>query len=374
MKVPYLDLEAHHRPYREEFLRSIGEVIDSAAFAGGPYVETFEREFAEYCGTRHAIGVGNGTEALFFALLALDVGAGDEVISPPNTFVAIAEAVERCGAKLVFVDIDERTYNLDPRLLEAAITKRTKVIVPAHLFGQIADMDAILKIAQAHGVKVLEDAAQAHGARYRGKRAGRFGVAATFSFYPGKNLGALGEAGAVVTDDDAIAEKILVLRNHGQSPKAHHALVGWNGRMDGIQAAVLSIKLRNLDRSNGRRCMVAQRYREQLAGLDDLVLPYADARGEHVYHIFAVRAPERDRLMRSLERRGIGCSVHYPICIHLQEAYRGLGYQLGDFPIAERCAASLISLPMYPELEDEQIDYVCSALAEELPVRKIAAS
>ena len=259
-KVPFLDLLSHHRPHREEFLASIAEVIDTGAFAGGRFVDQFEKEFADYCDAKFAIGVANGTDALWLALLALGVGPGDEVITVPATFIATAEAITYCGATPVFVDVDEQTYNMDPQLLEAAITPKTKAIIPVHLFGQMADMDPILAIANAHGIPVVEDSAQGHGARNKGRRAGSLGAAGCFSFYPGKNLGAFGEGGAVVTDDEELATRIRMFRDHGQEKKYHHKVVGWNCRLDGIQGAVLSIKLRHLDANNQLRRDRAAQY------------------------------------------------------------------------------------------------------------------
>src|SRR5438874_4136621 len=286
MQVPFLDLKAHHEPMREELVSVIQEVIDSAAFAGGPYVAKFEQDFAAFCGVPYAIGVGNGTDALWLSLLALGIGAGDEVITTPMTFMATAEAISFCGAKPVFVDIDERTYTLDPRLLERAIGPRTKAIIPVHLFGQTADMDPILEIARRHGLHVIEDACQAHGAEYKGRKAGTMGIAGCFSFYPGKNLGALGEAGAVVTRDEDLKNKIQMLRDHGQAKKYHHAVVGWNARMDGIQGAALGVKLKRLNRSNEARQAHARAYGEQLAEVEELVLPAEAEYGRHVYHLY----------------------------------------------------------------------------------------
>ncbi len=266
MKVPFLDLKAHHQPIRNELNQAIGEVIETGAFAGGPFVAAFERDFAAYCGTRFAVGLGNGTDALWLSLLALGVGPGDEVITVPSTFMATAEAISFCGARPVFVDIDERTYTMDPGLLERAITPRTRAIIPVHLFGQMADMDPILEIARRHGLPVVEDACQAHGALYKGRKAGSLGVAGCFSFYPGKNLGALGEAGAVVTNDSELEGRIKVLRDHGQARKYHHSRIGWNARMDGIQGAVLRVKLKRLETANSRRRANARIYEELLGG------------------------------------------------------------------------------------------------------------
>lgn len=372
MHVPFLDLNAHHAPQRAEFLQAIGEVIDASAFAGGPVVSAFEERFAEYCGTRHAVGLGSGTDALWLALLALGIGPGDEVITVPMTFIATAEAISRSGASPVFVDIEESTCTMDPAALEAAITPRTRAIIPVHLFGQMADMDPILEIARSRGIAVIEDAAQAHGASYRGRRAGSFGVAGCFSFYPGKNLGAFGEAGAVVTDDADLAGRMRVIRDHGQIRKYHHSVVGWNCRMDGIQAAVLQIKLRDIDRHNELRCRHAALYASLLADIPGLILPVCAADRGHVYHIFAIRVPRRQEFMAHLESCGIGCGIHYPVPVHLQECYADLGHGPGSFPVAERCAAEFVSLPMYPELTEAQIravvDVVEEALAGEVAV------
>ena len=367
-KVPFLDLKAHHAPLRAEFDRAIGEVIDSAAFAGGPVVAKFEEEFAAFCGSRHAIGVGNGTDALWLALLALGIGPGDEVITVPNTFMATAEAISYTGARPVFVDVDERTYTMDPALLAQARTPRTKAIIPVHLFGQVADMDPILSFARTHGLPVIEDAAQAHGAEYKGRRAGSLGDAGCFSFYPGKNLGAFGEAGAVVTNDDKLQEKIRILRDHGQVRKYYHAMVGWNCRMDGIQAAVLRVKLRHLDRANQLRRTHAAQYTQLFQGLKEVVAPFEAAYGRHVYHIYSVQVRERDEMMRFLEGKGIGCGIHYPVPIHLQQAYENLGYGEGAFPVSEQICSAFLSLPMFPELRQPQLELVVESVRESLAV------
>ena len=362
MQVPFLDLKAHHEPIREELEAAVREVMESAAFAGGPFVARFEQDFAAFCGSAYAIGVGNGTDALWLTLLALGIGAGDEVITVPMTFMATAEAISFCGARPVFVDIDERTYGLDANLLEKAITPRTKAIIPVHLFGQTADMDPIFEMARRHGLRVIEDACQAHGAEYKGRKAGSMGIGGCFSFYPGKNLGALGEAGAVVTHDEELKNKLHILRDHGQVKKYHHALVGWNARMDGIQGALLRVKLKHLAAWNEARRANARLYAQQLAGVEELILPAEAVYGRHVYHVYAVRVRNRDPILRAMANRGIACGIHYPIPLHLQEAYRFLGYQKGSFPVAERCADEFLSLPMYPELAPEQIGMVAREL------------
>ena len=347
---------------REELRAAIEEVMDASAFAGGSFVEKFEREFAQFCGAQHASGVGNGTDALWFALLSLGVGPGDEVITVPGTFMATAEAITYCGARPVFVDIDEETYTMDAAQLERAITPRTKAILPVHLFGQMADMDAIAEIARKHHLPIVEDACQAHGAEYKGRKAGAVGDIGCFSFYPGKNLGALGEAGAATTNNAELKRKIDVLRDHGQARKYHHTVVGWNGRMDGIQAAALSVKLKRLAAGNELRRKHAQQYSELLAGLDEIILPRTAPGRVHVFHIYAIRAPQRDELIRALAQRGISCGIHYPVPVHLQEAYRSLGLTRGAFPVAERCADEFVSLPMFPELKPEQIEAVALAV------------
>jgi dTDP-4-amino-4,6-dideoxygalactose transaminase len=344
-------------------------VIESSEFAGGPFVERFEEEFAAYCDSQYAIGVGNGTDALWLALLALGIGAGDEVITVPNTFMATAEAIICCNARPVFVDVDENTFTMNPAELKKALTAKTKAIIPVHLFGQPADMDPILEFARMHGLFVIEDAAQAHGAEYKGRKAGTLGDAGCFSFYPGKNLGALGEAGAVVTNDAELRKKIRALRDHGQVRKYYHTLIGWNCRMDGVQAAVLSIKLRHLEGGNLLRREHALQYNQAFAGIDEIATPFEANYARHVYHVYAIRVRERDEVRRRLEENEIGCAVHYPIPIHLQEAYCSLGYKAGSFPIAESLADEFLSLPMFPELTEEQIEYVARCVSETVGVR-----
>jgi dTDP-4-amino-4,6-dideoxygalactose transaminase len=372
MNVPLLDLKSHHSALRAEINGAIQDVIDAAAFAGGPFVNRFEADFAAYCDSPYAIGVGSGTEALWLTLLALGIGGGDEVITVPNTFMATAEAITYCGAKPVFVDVDDRTYTMDPVALKGAITANTKAIIPVHLFGQPADMDPILEIAREEGLFVVEDACQAHGAEHKGQRLGSLGDAACFSFYPGKNLGAFGEAGAVVTHSNELQTRIRALRDHGQIQKYRHAMVGWNCRMDGIQAAVLQVKLRYLDRANQLRRSHAAHYHYQLNGLEEIVLPVQAQHTRHVYHIYAIRVQNRDEVIEFLAAMGIGCAIHYPIPIHLQEAYQGLGYRRGAFPVAERCADEFISLPMFPELRTEQLEFVAQTVKQAVTTGAIA--
>lgn len=362
--VPFLDLRAAHEPLRPRLRAALDEALDSSAFAGGPFVERFESEFARFCGSRHAVGVGSGTEALWLALTALGVGSGDEVITSPATFMATAEAITFCGATPVFADIDPRTHTLDPEAVEAAVTPRTRAIIPVHLYGQMADMDPILATARRHGLWVVEDACQAHGAEYRGRRAGTLGDAGCFSFYPGKNLGAIGEAGAVVTDRPEVAEAVATLREHGQTRKYHHRRIGWNARMDGLQALVLSLKLEGLADGNDRRRAHSRRYTELLSGDTAITLPVTAPDRLHAFHLYVVRVPDRDRVLAELARRGVMCGVHYPVPVHLQPAYRGLCCREGSLPQAERCSREVLSLPMYPELTAEQATKVARELRD----------
>lgn len=369
MKVPFLDLGAQYASIHNEIGAALRAVLDSAAFAGGPFVEKFEKEFASFCRCRFAVGVSSGTAALWMALLAIGIGRGDEVITVPNTFIATCEAISFCGAKPVFVDIDERTYNINPDLIENAITVRTKAIIPVHLYGQMADMRRIMEIARAHRLFVIEDACQAHGAGYQGRRAGSIGDLGCFSFYPGKNLGAYGEAGAVLTNDGELAEKLRMFRDHGQAKKYYHSMIGWNGRMDGLQGAVLSVKLKYLAAWNEARRRNAQLYNKLLENVDGLITPIEADYGMHIYHIYAVRTQNRDALISTLAQKGISCGIHYPLPIHLQKAYRFLGHQQGSFPIAEKCAEQLVSLPMFAELRQEQIEKVCQEIRSFLRVK-----
>ena len=363
MKVPFLDLKAQYESIRGEIAEAIQQVLDRTAFAGGPFVAQFEKEFAAFCGTQFAAGVGSGTDALWMALLGLGIGPGDEVITVPDTFIATAEAISYCGAKPVFVDVDPATYNMDPTKLEAAITGKTRAIIPVHLFGQMADMDPILAIARKHRLFVVEDASQAHGAEYKGRKAGSIGDAGCFSFYPGKNLGAYGEAGAVVTGNEELDRKMRMLRDHGQAKKYHHTMVGWNARMDGIQGAVLSVKLRHLDAWTENRRRNARIYDELLKGIAGVAAPVEAGCGKHVYHIYAIRVPGRDRMIAALAEQDIHCGIHYPIPLHLLDAYKSLNLGKGSFPVAERSAAEFVSLPMYPELTPAQIDRVAGGIA-----------
>lgn len=364
--VPLLDLKAQHAAIATEIGDGIDAVFDEGAFAGGPFVEKFEKEFAVFCGSRYASGVGSGTEALWLALLALGIGPGDEVITVANTFFATAEAITMVGAEPVFVDVDERTYTMDPSLIEPAITNRTKAILPVHLYGHMADMRSIMKVAEAHGLYVVEDACQAHGAIYHGRNAGTIGHVGCFSFYPTKNLGACGEAGAVVTDDPAVDDAVKMLRDHGQRTKHDHRRVGWNCRMDGIQAAILSAKLPRVEQWNELRRAAAQEYNALLEGCPEVVLPLEAPGCRHVYHLYVVRTSNRTELEHRLDKAGIGHGVHYPTPIHLQEAYRYSARCGSSMMVTERCAGQIISLPMFPGLTTQQTKLVCDVVASGL--------
>ncbi len=366
MKVPFLDLRSQYETLKNEISAALDGVLKETAFVSGPFVEAFEKAFAAFCGTKHAIGVGSGTSALWTVLQGYGIGEGDEVITVPNTFIATAEAISRCGARPVFVDVCEDTQTMDPLRLESAVTGRTKAVIPVHLFGQTADMDPIMEIAGRHGLIVVEDACQAHGALYKGRPAGSIGHAGCFSFYPGKNLGAYGEAGAVITNDDELCKRIRMCRDHGQSEKYRHEMVGWNDRMDGFQGAVLAVKLKYLPLWNEARRRHAAMYSDLLGSLPQLFLPEEAAYAKHVYHIFAVRIPERDRVIRDLQNAGVTCGIHYPVPVHLQRAYHFMNLPRGSFPFSEEAADRLLSLPMYPELRPEQIRYVADALVESL--------
>ena len=359
--VAFLDLGAAYRELQPQLDAAVARVLASGHYILGPEVEAFEAEFAAYCGARHGIGVANGLDALHLVLRAMDVGPGDEVIVPSNTYIATWLAVSQCGAIPVPVEPDPATHNIDPQRIEAAITPRTKVILPVHLYGQPADMDAILSIARRHGLRVLEDAAQAHGARYKGQRIGAHGDAVAWSFYPGKNLGALGDGGAITTNDDALADRLRVLRNYGSRVKYVNEVQGWNSRLDPLQAAVLRVKLAHLDAWNDRRSDIAALYLRELAGTD-IGLPQVPAWADPAWHLFVVRHPRRDDLQRRLGDAGIGTLIHYPIPPHRQQAYAGLG--LGDhaYPIASRLAAEVLSLPMGPHLSVAQAQQVVAAV------------
>lgn len=365
MKVPYLDLQAQYQGIKAEVLEALNGVLETNSYILGPDVKAFEEEFASYCAGEHCIAVSSGTSALHLALLAGGIGPGDEVITVPFTFVASVAAILYAGATPVLVDIEPDTFTMNPALIEAAITPRTRAIMPVHLYGQPADMNPILEIARRHNLLVIEDAAQAHGAEYSGRRVGTIGDIGCFSFYPGKNLGAYGEGGAVTTNNAEYDHKIRVLRDWGQEKKYHHAVKGFNYRMDGFQGAVLRVKLRHLEAWTEARRACARRYDEALQGLDIIlppVMPYA----RHVYHTYTIRTSQRDELQAALQEQGIATGVHYPLPVHLQEAYSDLGYTAGDFPEAERAVGEVLSLPIYPELSTVQQDTVVAAVRDYL--------
>jgi len=351
MPTPFIDLKAQYRTIQPEIDAAIREVIESTAFIGGKYARAFETSFARACGVSRAVGASSGTTALHLALAALGVGPGDEVITVPNTFIATAEMISITGARPVFVDVEDATFNMDPAKLRAAITPRTKAVLPVHLYGQIADMDPILKAAGE--IPLVEDAAQAHGAEYKGRRAGQMGVTATYSFYPGKVLGAYGDAGIAVTNDETLANRMEMLANHGRIGKYEHETPAFNYRLDGMQAAILSVKLKHLDGWLERRREKAQVYNRllEVAVLTPKEMPYA----RHVYTYYVIRTKHRDRVQAALKERGIDAIIHYPVPLHLQPAYRSLGYKKGNFPVAERQAEEILSLPLYAELEEGQI-------------------
>jgi len=363
MKVPVLDLKAEYAELRDEILPALDRVCQNAAYVLGEEVEAFEREFADFCGTKHCVALSTGTAALHVGLLAMGVQPGSEVITTPNTFLATAESITYCGAVPVFVDIDPATANLDPNLIERAITPRTRAILPVHLYGRPAEMDAIREIAARRNLKVLEDAAQAHGAHYRGRRVGSLGHGAVFSFYPTKNLSACGEGGVLTTDDDQIAKFARAARNHGQTARYEHEFVGYNYRMDGFQGAVLRIKLRRLYAWTARRQAIAREYRKMLAGAR-VEIPVDDQRDECVYHQFVIYAGNRNSVVKQLAEREIETVVHYPRPVHLQPAYSSLGLPPGTFPHAERACTRVLSLPVHPRLTAEQVAYVGAAVRE----------
>lgn len=357
MKVPFVDLGAQRDSIQEEVHEAMAGVLQRTDFILGQSVKLFEEEFAAYCEVKHAIGVDSGTSALELALRACDIGPGDEVITAANTFIATTLAISCCGATPVLVDIDPQNYNMDINLLEAAITERTKAIMPVHLYGQPVDMDALLAVANKHNLKVIEDAAQAHGARYKGRRAGSAGHAAAFSFYPAKNLGAYGDGGIVVTNDDTIAHNVQMLRNYGQTKKYHHQLKGYNRRLDTLQAAILRVKLKYIDQWNANRRQHATRYNELLTH-DGIITPQVMDYAEPVWHLYVVRVENRENFQNYLSEHGISTGIHYPIPIHLQPAYLDLGYPAGSFPVTESYADNIVSLPMFPELTPQAVEYV----------------
>jgi dTDP-4-amino-4,6-dideoxygalactose transaminase len=392
--IPFLDLMTPHRELEEELVEAFRQALRSAAFVGGAQVEAFEREFAEYCGTKYSVGVASGTDAVRFALMASGVGRGDAVVTVSHTFIATVEAISQAGADAEFVDIDE-TFCMSPDALDAYLRscakdpvtvrplgkrsgKPIKAVVPVHLYGQVADMDAILSIAAYYDLLVVEDACQAHGAEYRSadgvwRRAGTFGRAAAFSFYPGKNLGACGEGGAVTTNDEQVAKTIRMLREHGQAQKYYHDLEGYNGRLDAIQAAFLRVKLQHLDEWNALRREAAARYGQLLAATPGVTAPFEPERSRAVYHLYVIQHEDRDALSEHLKSQGVFTGLHYPLPVHLQKCYREWGYGLGSLPVTERVASEILSLPMFPGLALSAQQRVVTVLVEALASRRSAA-
>jgi len=365
--VPFLDLKAQYRGIRDEVNAAILNVVESGQFVLGDAVEAFEKNFAAYCNVEHAVALNSGTSALHVALLAAEIGPGDEVITVPMTFVATTAAVLYAGATPVFVDVDPVTWTMDPAAIKAAVTAKTRAILPVHLHGRMADMGAIMAVAQRHDLIVIEDAAQSHGADHHDRRAGSIGAVGCFSFYPGKNLGAYGEGGAAVTNDAGLARRMRALRDWGQEGKYNHVMHGFNYRMDGIQGAVLDVKMRHIEGWTEARRAHAARYNEMFAALGlDLGLPAPEGNSRHVWHVYAVRMKERDRVASCLKDRGVATGIHYPVPVHMQPAYRDRGYRQGNLPISERLAAEFLSLPIFPEMSNDQIDEVVEAVRSSL--------
>jgi dTDP-4-amino-4,6-dideoxygalactose transaminase len=357
--IPFVDLKAQYDSIKDEIDKAIQNVLNTTSFIMGEELKKFEEEFASFCNTKYAIGVANGSDALILALRACGIGEGDEVITVPHTFISTAEAISKVGGKIVFVDIDLKTYTIDVSKIEEKINKKTKAIIPVHLYGQPADMDPIMELAKKYSLKVIEDAAQAHGAEYKGKKVGSIGDVGCFSFYPGKNLGAYGDAGMVVTNNDEIAEKIKLLRNHGRITKKYeHEIEGYSSRLDNLQAAILRVKLKHLNKWNESRRENAKRYNELLSNIDDIIAPHEADYAKHVYHLYVIRVEGRDKLKEDFKSKGIATGIHYPIPLHLQPAYKYLGYKEGDFPVTEECSQKILSLPMFAELADREIEEI----------------
>lgn len=374
MKVPFADLLALHAPLRAEFAEVLERVLDNNSFILGPEIQKFEVAFARYIGTEYCVAVANGTVALQLALLGAGIGPGDEVITAANTFIATAEAISALGARPVFADVDPLYYNLDCDSVARAITPRTRAVIPVHLYGQPADMDPLLALARKHGLAVIEDACQAHGAEYKGRKAGSMGVMSCFSFYPGKNLGALGEGGAVLCNDPQLAQRLRMLRDHGSVKKYEHLVPGYNLRLEGLQGGFLMVKLPHLENDNNRRREAAAAYNHLLEDSGSgVVVPAVMPDARHIYHLYVIQANERDALKQHLAEQGIETGLHYPVPLHLQQAYASLGYKAGDFPVCESLASRILSLPMFPTITRQQIEYVCSAVMEftQCPTAKV---
>jgi dTDP-4-amino-4,6-dideoxygalactose transaminase len=394
MKVPFLDLVTPHRELREELTNVFHQVMDTAGFIGGPMVQQFEEEFAAFCGTKYCVGLNSGTDALRFALMAVGLNRGDVVVTVPNTFIATTEAISQAGGVPEFVDVDERTYNMDPVKLREYLEqgceqrggiifskrsgRRVAAIVPVHLYGQMCDMDPICELAERYGLMVVEDACQAHGAEYFSRkqnkwfRAGTMGLAAGFSFYPGKNLGACGDSGAATTNDEGVAHRMRLLRDHGSAKKYYHDIEGYNGRLDALQAGMMSVKLKHLPKWTEQRRENAARYRQLFAGNASVQPPFEPEWSKAVYHLFIVRVADRDRVMKELGEQGIGTGIHYPVPLHMQKAYAHLGYKVGDFPVTEKVAPEIVSLPMFPQMTKQQVEHVASVLKNAVTERVTA--
>lgn len=372
--IPFVDLVTPHVALQDELLDAVKGVLTTGMFIGGPVVERFEQDFAKFCGSKYCVGVSSGTDALRFALMAAGIGKGDIVVTVPNTFVATIEAIVQTGATPHFVDIDPQTFNISTEALRDYLAANTggavKAILPVHLYGQMCDMDPIMDLARQYNLLVFEDACQAHGSEYfskannRWQKAGSIGKAGAFSFYPGKNLGACGEAGAVTTDDEALAQRMRMIRDHGQNKKYHHLVEGYNGRLDAIQAALLQVKLPHLADWNAKRRELAKNYDQLLGGLDGVTLPTESDQSRSVYHLYVIRAKERDELQKHLTEKAIGSGLHYPIPLHLQKGYEFLGYHKGDFPVTERLAGEILSLPMFPQLSKTEQEQVAGVLVQ----------
>lgn len=362
MVIPFVDLKAQYAAISVEVNEALHSVVTNADFILGKDVELFEQEFASFCEADYAVGVDSGTSALELALRAYEIGEGDEVITVSHTFIATVAAISYTGARPILVDIDRDTYNIDAAQIEKAITSRTKAIVPVHLYGQPSDLDAVIAVARKHNLVVIEDACQAHGALYRGKPVGAIGDSGCFSFYPGKNLGAYGDAGMVVTNNRDIADRLKLLRNYGQPEKYQHTIMGYNRRLDSLQAAVLRVKLRHLDEWNASRQRAAMRYDELLKDVESIRTPYVAEESSHIYHLYVIQHPQRDRLLSYLREQGVYAGLHYPTPVHLQPCYENLGMRFGSLPVTEALASQVISLPMYAEITGEQIEYVCECV------------
>jgi len=364
MNVPFADFGPQYKELKKTIDAGLKKVFTSGAFILGPEEKKFEEEFAKYCGAKYGVGVNSGTDALFLATLALGIGPEDEVIVPAFTFIATALGVSFAGAKPVFVDIDESTFNMDPSKIKAAITPKTKAIIVVHLYGQPANMDEIVRIARENNLKVVEDCAQAHGAKYQGKRIGAFGDVACFSFYPTKSLGGFGDGGMILTSDENIHQRVLMLRDYGRKGRYEHVAIGYNSRLDTVQAVVLSAKLKRLDKWNATRAKHAAYYAKLLKGVPGVTTPTTLADRTHVFQTYAVRVKNRDAVAEEMKKAGVGVLIHYPIPLHLQPAYKNLGYKQGDFPVAEKAGNEELSLPMFPHMTKKQIEYVCASLKQ----------